>query len=123
MHQHPQTVEHEPSGFLGNSNSAVNLVGGNAVPTIGEHPQSAKPLIQTDRGILENRSDLDRELLLAGLAEPDFAGRYKAVFVGLATRARHLAIWPAKVLRILKAAVRIAEVDDGFLQCVRRFHS
>ena len=43
------------AALLGDSNSAVNFVGRNAIPAIRKHPQSAKPFVQTERRILENR--------------------------------------------------------------------
>ena len=36
--------------------------------------------------------------------------------------ARNYTIWPAKIERVLKAAVRITEVNNCGLKCLRRFH-
>ncbi|HWW97806.1 MAG TPA: hypothetical protein VNY74_08910 [Edaphobacter sp.] len=101
----------------------MDFIGRDAISAIGEHPQSAKPLVQTERGVFEDSSDFEGELLLAIPAIPELSSWHKVVVVGLAAWTRHLTVWPAKVLRILKAAVGIAEENDGFLQCVRRFHT
>src|ERR1700761_2201721 len=122
VHDHPQPMEHEPSGLLGDAKGAVKLVGANTVFAVTKHPQSAKPLIEPDGGILENGSDLDGELLLAALAEPNLASADERMLLRAATGARYHAIRPAKLLRVFKAAFGIAEVDDGFLKCMGRVH-
>ena len=72
--------------------------------------------------ILEDRPHLQRELLLAALAEPDAASLDERVFLRSATRARNNAIRPAKIKGILKAAVGITEVNNRLLKSLRRFH-
>ena len=122
MHDHPQTVEHEPCRLLGDADSAVNVVRANAIPAIRKHPESAKPFVQTDGRVLENGSHLQRELLFAVAAIPELPRFHEVVVIGLTTWARYLTVWPAKLLGILKATLGIAEVDDGLLQRVGRFH-
>jgi hypothetical protein len=56
------SVKHEPSGLLADAKSPMNLPGRYAVFGIGNQPHCRKPLFQTDRGILEDRPDLDGKL-------------------------------------------------------------
>jgi len=63
-------MEHEPCGLLSDSERPVNLIGANAVLAVDQHPESAKPLVERERAILENRSDLNRELASARFALP-----------------------------------------------------
>ena len=66
LHGKPDAVQHEPCGLLSDSQSAADFVGADSVLAVGKHPSSSKPLVQGDRAILENGSDLDRELALRG---------------------------------------------------------
>jgi hypothetical protein len=113
-------VHHEPRRFLGNANGPRYLAGANSVLAIADHPERAHPLIQTQRGILKNGSDFERELLLASRAKPNPARLDKRVFLGAATRARNYTVWPAKIERILKAAVGIAEINNRILKGLGR---
>jgi len=115
-------VHHKPSRFLSNSNSSGNLARTDAVLAIAKHPESAHPLIQSKGRILKDRSHFERELLLTSLAEPDAACPDERVFLRAAAQARNCAIRPAKVKRVLKATLGIAEVDDRVLKCLWRFH-
>jgi hypothetical protein len=111
-------VEHEPRGFLGHAKRAVQLVGANPVLAIGEHPQRRKPLVETERRILEDRSDFDGELLAAGAALPDPTRRQKHRGNGAAVYT-HGAVRPAKLGDERKRAVRVREVDNRLGQGLR----
>ena len=63
LHGEANAMEHEPCGFLSDTESAAYLVGANPVFAIGDHPDSDKPFVQADGGILEDGPDLDAELL------------------------------------------------------------
>src|SRR5882724_3414792 len=65
-----QTVEHEPCRLLGYANGAVNLVGGNAVLAVGQHPKRGKPLVEADRGILKDGAQFYGELAATLFALP-----------------------------------------------------
>ena len=56
---------------------AVNLIAGDSVFAVADHPNCRHPLIKAHRGILENGPDFDSELLLAAIAEPQFPGLNK----------------------------------------------
>lgn len=123
LHGATNAMHHEPSGLLGHANCSGDLAGANPVLAVAQHPERAHPLIQAERRILEYRPDLEGELLLASRAKPDAPRLDERVFLGAATRARDNAIRPAKVYRVLKAAVWIAEVNNRFLKCLGRFHA
>jgi|ERR1017187_6180929 hypothetical protein len=60
-------VKHEPCGLLGYADCPVKLPRANPIPVAANHPHCRKPLVQTERGILENGPDLDGELALGVL--------------------------------------------------------
>jgi hypothetical protein len=122
MHGLADAVEHEPCRLLSDSKRTGDLAGANAVLAIAEHPESTHPLIETQRRILEDSADLKRELLLASLAEPHTPSGDEGMLLRPAPRAGNYTVRPAKVKRVLEATVRIAEVDDGVLECLGRVH-
>jgi len=115
-------MQHEPCRLLSDTQRPGNFAGANAIFAIADHPECAHPLIQAERGILEDRSHLQRELLLASLAEPDATSLDKRMLCAVAARASYHPIWPAKIQSVLKAAVCIREVNDCVLKCLRRVH-
>jgi hypothetical protein len=123
VHSFADAVKHEPCGLLSYTEGASYFAGTNAVLAIAEHPESAHPLIQTKRGILKNSSHFERELLLTSRAKPETPSFNKRVFLRAAAWASNYTVRPAKIERVLKAAVWIAEVDNRVLKCLRRFHT
>jgi hypothetical protein len=83
-------LQHEPCGLLSDSQSAMHFRATDAVLAISQHPESGHPLIHPERGILEDRSNLYGELLVASTAEPDAACLNEIVLVGIAARASNL---------------------------------
>lgn len=63
LHGEAEPVPHEPRGLLGDSKRPRHFVGADAVLVVDQHPERGQPLVQSDRRILEDRPDLDRELL------------------------------------------------------------
>jgi len=119
VHGGANAVEHMPRGFLGDADGAGEFARANTVLAVSEKPVSAHPLIETESGVLKDRSDLQAELLFAPIALPYAPGFNEGVLLGAATRARDNTIRPAKIQGALKGAVTIAEVNDGFLKGVR----
>ena len=68
VHDLADAMEHEPCRLLCDANCAMYLIAGDAVFAVGKHPHRAHPLIKADGRVLEDRSNLERELLLAALA-------------------------------------------------------
>ena len=112
-------VQHEPCAFLGDAQGAVQLPRTDSILTIGEHPDSGHPFVESKGGVFEDRSYLDGELFLAALAKPQQAGLDERVFIMSATRAGDNPIWPAKVHGVYKRPLRIGEGFCGFVICVK----
>src|SRR5260370_30582320 len=74
LHSKAQPMQNKPCGLLRNPKITGNLVGANTIAAIDQHPQSREPLVQRNRGILEDRSNLDGKLATALLALPAFLG-------------------------------------------------
>jgi len=49
----------------------MQLIRANPILAGAEHPYGSEPLIQPDRNVLKDGSDLDRDLLLAGPSTPE----------------------------------------------------
>lgn len=122
MHRHADAVKHEPCRLLSDTQRACNLAGANAVLAIADNPERTHPLIESERRILKDRANFKRELFLAALAVPQFARLYKGVLIRATAWASNYAIRKAESLSVLKGTVRIREVNDGLLKCMRRFH-
>jgi hypothetical protein len=115
LHGASDAVEHEPRRLLSDSKRTSNLATGNTIASVNDHPESRHPLIQAERRILKDRSNLDGELLVAPTAEPEPPRLDEVVFVRVAPRADDLPIGPAEFHCVIEGAVRIGEVNNGFL--------
>ena len=58
-------MKHEPCRLLSNTERPRNLATANAIRAIDDHPKGCHPLVDSERGILKDRSDFDGELLIA----------------------------------------------------------
>ena len=118
LHREANTVEHEPRGLLGDAKRARQFVGADAVLRVREQPDRRKPLVQAERRILEDGSDLDGEVLAAlASATPNPARLQERRLRCSATRADY-ARRPAKLHDKGEANVRVREVADRFGQSV-----
>ncbi len=117
LHSKPNPMEHEPRGFLGNADSAVDLPGGNAILSVGEKPNHWEPLVQAQGGILENGPNLDGELPLgmAGATLPALLISEKSNMAAPAGGAGD-AIGPALRNEVANAAGWTSEIPYGFLK-------
>jgi hypothetical protein len=70
VHGVPDSLKHKPSRLLGDLDVTGDLIGANSVLAVSDKKHGAQPLIEADSGILEDRSDFDRELFLAVKAFP-----------------------------------------------------
>ena len=118
MESKANAVHHEPSRLLGDAKSAANLVRANPVLGVHDKPNGNHPLVHAERGILEDSSDFDGELLLTVFAEPNAPCRDKRVLCSIAAWASDLAIRPAQLYRVIERALGIGEIRDCFLQCL-----
>lgn len=118
----PNSLQHEPCGSLRDSKRPAKLMRTDTVLAVGQHPERDHPFIEAERRILEDGFYFDRELLLAGIAEPKLARFDEGVFRRTATRTRNVAIGPAEFLGKLETAVGVGEVDYRLLQRFRFWH-
>src|SRR5947199_10251090 len=61
-------MQHEPSGFLSHTESAMQFVAADSVFAAHHEPHCRKPLFKRNRGILKHGADLERELLFRMIA-------------------------------------------------------
>jgi len=118
VHGEADSVEHVPSGLLGDAKSAVDFVAADAVLAVCDHPNGGKPLVQTERGILEDGSDLDGKLTMRmdAFALP-FPLIGKESNIGSSACGAGNAFRPTASYHVFPAVVRIGKVDDCFSKC------
>ena len=112
LHGKADAMQHEPSGLLGDPQSAGNFAGANAVLGIHNHPERGEPFVQAKGAVLENGANLDRKLLFAIAALPEAAGGEESGIGGLAAGADRLAILPADGGHKIQSRVRVGKVFD-----------
>src|SRR5262249_1695814 len=71
LHSQSDSVKHEPSGLLSNTERPRKLARANTVLSIDDHPSCREPFVESQRAILKDRSDLDGKLLPAVFAVPN----------------------------------------------------
>ena len=123
LHCETNAVKHEPCRLLSDAESAANLVGTDSVLAVGNHPNSDKPLVERDCGILKDSSHFAGELFAGVLrfAFPQAASRDKANLFASASGALD-AIGPAALNHKVEAVVGVSEVQDGLLERSGLFH-
>ena len=94
-----------------------------SILAVHKHPKRSHPFIESERRILKDGPDFERELLLASVAEPQAPRLDERVLFRPATRTGDLAIGPAQHLGILERPLWIAKVNNRLLQCLRCFHA
>jgi hypothetical protein len=102
----------------------MDFVRANAVLATGNHPDRNEPLIQAERRVFKDRSDLSGKLALGvcALALP-FALLRKKRNVITSTSRTNDAIRPAASDQIRKAIIGIVEEYNRFLKCLWAFHT
>jgi hypothetical protein len=102
----------------------MNFPRANPVLAVHYEPHSGQPLFQTDRGVLENRSDFEAKLLARMLLKALEHARIGEVLdiIGTAVRASDLAVRPAEFGHELAAVLGIGEKDDRGLKGCRGAH-
>src|ERR1700722_14225902 len=123
LHRLANPVEHEPSGFLSDTQRAGDLARANAVLCAADQPASGEPLIKSQRGVLKDGAHLRSELPLGvgTLALPLFLIRQPS-HIGAATGGASDPIGPAVSDHIADAVIGIGEVNHCFLEGAWRFH-
>jgi hypothetical protein len=116
-----QPMQNKPCRLLSDADSAVNFVRANPIAATGKHPQSHKPLVQSDWRIFENGSQLDGELPIAVFAFPAFLS-FQVIVLFVATGGAGDTLRPAERGHGVNAYLFVAEVLNGLLQSVWLFH-
>ena len=116
-----ESVTHEPRSLLGNTDGAGQLVTGDTVLTVDEHPESGHPLLNRYRAVFHDGPDLQAKLrplvLFLALPAPD---RFHVVDAIRSTmRTPDDSIRPAKLDQKVVAILVISEVSDSFEECLR----
>lgn len=115
----PDAVQHEPRGFLGDSEGAVDLATAYSVLSVLEHPHSRKPFIETNRGVLHDGSDLRGKLPL-GMATAALPAQLilEEANILAATGRADYAILPFRTTgnKIVQAILSVRETLDCFLK-------
>src|SRR5712671_2336349 len=119
FHNFADALQHKPCRRLRHSQSAAKLMRTDAVLRIRQQPKRCHPLVQTERGILKDGFNFDRELPLAGVAEPQSPRLDKRILSYIAAWAYNVAVRPAQLLGKLKGPVSVRKIDDGLLQRFR----
>jgi hypothetical protein len=116
LHRLADSMKQEPRAFLSDANAPVNLTRANAVLGVNDQPNSSQPLVEADRAILHDGSQLDAKMLFASLANPNAASLNKRVRVAITAGASD-AIRPADRNHAAKRGVWIGEVTDCLNKC------
>ena len=117
-------VAHEPGGFLGDAEFAVDFVATDTVFAVDNHPGSGEPLIEAEGGVLEDGAGLEGELRTGVLfvAFPAALLGEVADYGGSAVRAAD-AVRPAVGDHEVVAVFGDAVVDDGLLERFGGYHT
>jgi len=121
LNRQPDSMQHEPCGFLCHTERAAKLARTDSVLGIQDHPEGGQPLIQPEGTVLEDRADLDGELLLAIAAPIQPASGHQNRIGRLAPRTADLAIGPSNRGHELQRAVIVGEVFDCLCESLRKF--
>ncbi len=104
-------MQHEPRRLLSGAECPSEFVRRDAVLGVGDEPDSGEPLVESERRVLEDRAELDRELLFTALALPESASRQVGVF-NRATAGANGPVRPAQLGDEIGADVDVREVAD-----------
>ena len=124
LHGKTDAMVHKPSSLLSDFQSAMEFIGTDSILATDEEPRGAEPLLKGNRGILKNRSSLQREggSLMARVALPYALFGEPRDLIGAALRAFHNTIRPAQFHHELVAVLEIREPDNCVSEGVWRFH-
>src|SRR5271157_28159 len=122
LHCFTNPVEHEPCRGLHDSKCPSEFIAADSVLTVRKHPNRNHPLIKAERRILKDGSNLERELLLTDVTEPQTAGLDERVLGIAAAWTGDLAVRPAQFKGGVESVLRVAVEHHRFLQGVRYLH-
>ncbi len=125
LHSLANAMQHEPCRLLSDADGATEFVGTNTIPAVRQHPHSGKPLVQGNRRILEDGSNLGAELpmMMDTLTLPLPLILEEHNVSASASWTGHSIIRPAEMDHVIQSVVWVAEVLDGLLEGTWVFHS
>src|SRR5688572_5880722 len=86
LHGLADTMQEKPCRFLSDAKRTVDLVRANPILRVDDQPNGRQPLIETDRRVFHDSSELHTKMLLTAFANPDAASLNKRVLRRFATR-------------------------------------
>ena len=121
LHRQTDAVKHEPRRLLRDLHIPRNLIAGDSILAVGQHPSRHKPLIKPDGGVFHHGSDLDGEFTLRMMAgaSPSPAMRPVAHVLIAAVRALHNSIRPTLRDKVSNTVIGVGKVYDRFLKALR----
>jgi hypothetical protein len=116
-------VEHEPCSLLGNAERTSDFVAADSILDIGDEPDSGKPLLKSQRRVLEDGAHLGSELPfgMGAFALPFPLSRQEG-HIGTPTGGASDPIRPTALSHVFQTVIGIGEVDNSFLEGTWRFH-
>src|SRR4051794_6591141 len=111
----PESVQHEPCGFLRDRDISCELRAGNTLLMRRDQVDRHEPLVQPDLGILEDRANLDRKPLPAVAAFMRPVIGKMVDFDRTAVRAER-AVAPADRAEMINAGLLVREGRDHLVQ-------
>ena len=117
LHGLANPMQHEPRRLLSDSKVTSNFIRTDSVLAVRDDPDCHEPLVQAERGILEDAPNLDAELpmVMHTLALP-FALISKKPRIGAPASRADYAARPSPSHKVIQATVCVAEIDNRFLQ-------
>jgi hypothetical protein len=114
-------MKHEPRRLLRDAKSARQFIRANSILAIRQQPHGREPLLMRNRGILEYRPDLERELRtrMLAVALPAASVNHVRNMLGVADWTPDNTVWPSGLDHELAAAFIIAEKLDRFQERFR----
>ena len=101
-HGFAQTMRHEPSGFIGHANRAVQLMGAHSLFAAANQERGKQPFMQGDLAALKHGADCNGEVLAAEA----FSAAIQTGFAGLVGRSyraamrAYRAMWPQRCFKV-----------------------
>ena len=112
LHREPDAVKHEPSCFLSNAERPRQFARANAVLCVHDQPSSRQPLVQAQRRIFKDRSDLHAELLFASATIPDAAGKHQIADLSRTATGARNTLGPTHLSQKIVTSFRVGKVAD-----------
>src|ERR1019366_8339061 len=111
-------MQHEPCRLLSDSQILGDFATADSVLAVRDQPHRTQPLVQRERRILKDRSELYRELLVALFALPP-ALPFQVVVLFVTASGAGRAVRPTHLSDRINADLLIAEISDNLLKSLR----